>query len=215
MQNGPAFTLTVTGSGFSSSDTVVFNGKSEATTFVSSTELTASVSSSDLAPTGTLQVDVQAGGTSTSSLSFYVVPAVKTQQHAVSGGGALNGVNVNLSPITPTLSLQFVGTCPASCSGSTAGISISLSQVLADGGHVTMFLAGPGLVPGTFFLFTGAGNDITVTQPVVSDFEAGNPPYVTFSIALSDDTALGPRSIIVTNVAGEISVSPGGLQITP
>jgi trimeric autotransporter adhesin len=216
MQNGPGFVLTVNGSGFSSGNTVLFNGKSETTTFVSSGQLTASLSSSDLALPGVLQVTVQTGSTVTAPASFYVVPAISAQQVTVSPGSSVNSSNVNLSPITPTLSLQFVGTCNnGNCSATQAGTSVSLNQAIQNGGQVQMYLAGPGLVPGTFFAFTGGSNDITVTQPVVSDFNSNASPHsVSFQITVSASTALGPRSIVVLNVGGEISVFPGGLLLT-
>ena len=205
------------GGGFSSGDTVIFNGKPETTTFVRATQLTASVSSADLPLPGVLQVTVQTGSTVTAPLNFYVVPAISAPEHVVTAGGSLNNVNVNLGPITPTLSLQYIGTCSSGgCLASTAGTSISLSQALAGGGQVQMYLLGSGLLPGAFFVFSGASGDITVTQPVVSDFNTnGNPPAVIFNITVSASTAIGPRSIIVMNVGGEISVFPGGLSITP
>jgi len=218
MQNGSAFVLTVNGSSFSNGNTVFFNGKAETTTFVSAAQLTASVSSADLSLPGVLQVAVQTGSTVTTPQNFYVVPSISPQTVAVTGGDPLS-VNVNLSPMTitaTTLSLHFVGICAgASCSASQAGTSFSLSQAIANGGEVEMYLIGPGLVPGTFFIFTGGSGDITVTQPVASDFIAGaNPPAVRFNIAVSANTALGARSVAVMNPAGEISVFPGGLSIT-
>jgi len=232
-QKGPGFTLTVNGSGFSNGNTVLFNGNSETTTFVNSTQLTASVSTADIAlpgvnaPIPALQVTVQTGSTVTAPTSFYVVPEISAQKLAVSGGGSVGSVNVNLSPITPTLSLQFVGICSnGSCSASQAGTQVSLSQAIADGGRVQMYLVGPGLVPGAFFRFTADSGDITVTQPLTfdpacplggdcSDFIPGNPPSVVFNITVSGSTALGPRSILVMNPGGGIWLYPGALLITP
>jgi hypothetical protein len=219
MQNGPSFTLTVNGSGFSNGNTVLFNGKSEMTTFVNSTQLTASVSPADLSPPGVLQVTVQTGSTVTAPMSFYVVPSISAQQFSVSPGGVVSSVNVNLSPLQPTLFLELVGTCAGmNCSASQSGTSTSLSQAIANGGLVQMYIAGIGIVPGTFFVFTGPpgeSDDITVTQPVVSDFPDVHGPTVSFNITVSGSTALGLRSITVMNSAGEISVFPGALLITP
>jgi len=163
-------------------------------------------------------VAVQSGSTVTAPTSFYVVPSISAHQLAVSGGGSVGGVNVNLSPIQPALFLYLVGTCAGgTCSASQSGTSISLSQV-GNGGQVQMYLAGIGVVPGTYYVFTGqsgGSDDITVTQPVVSDFADVNGPTVTFNITVSPSTALGPRSVTVMNSAGEISVFPGALLITP
>jgi len=223
MQNGPAFMLTVNGSGFSNGNTVLFNGKAETTSFVSSSQLTASVSSGDLTLPGTLQVTVQTGSTVTAPASFYIVPLVSRQTLTVSAGGSPSA-NVNLSPISPTLSLQLVGTCAGlSCSASQSGTSVSLTQANANGGEVQMIIYGSGLMPGTFFVFTGGSGDITVTQPVTgtgdgtSDFIRCGSGAVCFNINLSAvnaTTGLGPRSVTAINVDGEISVFPGGLLIT-
>ncbi len=55
---GPAFTLTVNGSGFASYSTVLWNGLERPTTYVSSTRLTAAIAASDIAVSGTAQVTV-------------------------------------------------------------------------------------------------------------------------------------------------------------
>ena len=65
---GPAFTLTVTGSGFVSNSTVKWNGTALTTTFVSVTKLTASVPAANIASAGKPKVTVvtpgPGGGTS-------------------------------------------------------------------------------------------------------------------------------------------------------
>ncbi len=53
-----AFTLTVTGSGFTSSSVVRWNGNARTTTFVSATQLTAAIPASDIAAAGTASVTV-------------------------------------------------------------------------------------------------------------------------------------------------------------
>ena len=55
---GPAFTLTVTGTGFTSQSSVLWNGASLATTFVSATKLSAPVPASDITTPGTDAVAV-------------------------------------------------------------------------------------------------------------------------------------------------------------
>ena len=54
----PAFTLTVTGSGFVSASVVRWNGAARTTTFVIDTQLQASIPASDVAVAGTAQVSV-------------------------------------------------------------------------------------------------------------------------------------------------------------
>jgi hypothetical protein len=68
---GTAFTLTVKGSGFVSTSTVSFNGKTEATTFSSGTQLMAAIPAADISSGGAVNVTVTnpgpSGSTSTAS----------------------------------------------------------------------------------------------------------------------------------------------------
>ena len=54
---GPAFTLTVNGSGFGATSTVRWNGSNRSTTFASGDRLTAAISAADIANAGTARVD--------------------------------------------------------------------------------------------------------------------------------------------------------------
>ncbi len=54
----PAFKLTVLGSGFSSGDTVQWNGSSRTTTYVATTELIAQINAADIAATGSASISV-------------------------------------------------------------------------------------------------------------------------------------------------------------
>ena len=73
---GPAFTLSVTGSGFTPQSQLSWNGIPETTTFVSATSLNASIPASDIQNPGTVAVSVidQTYGAS-NSLPFTIVPA--------------------------------------------------------------------------------------------------------------------------------------------
>jgi hypothetical protein len=71
-----AFVLTATGSGFTSSSQIQFNGVSRATTFVSSTTLTTSISSGDVATAGSRSITVVTpapGGGTSSAVALTVV----------------------------------------------------------------------------------------------------------------------------------------------
>lgn len=73
---GPSFTLTVTGTRFTSQSILVWNRIQVPTTFISSTELRAQISASDIATAGSVPVyvyDPQAGSSNTES--FTVQPA--------------------------------------------------------------------------------------------------------------------------------------------
>ncbi len=74
--------LTVTGGGFVSGATVLWNGSTRATTLVSATQLTATILAADLAVVGTADVAVfnpAPGGGSSTSLTFSIDSAPQTQ----------------------------------------------------------------------------------------------------------------------------------------
>ena len=74
----PAFTLTVNGTGFTSSSVVYWNGTSRPTTFVMANQLTAQISAADVANAATVPVYVRTtggiygGGTNSNTMNFTV-----------------------------------------------------------------------------------------------------------------------------------------------
>jgi hypothetical protein len=206
MQNGSAFSLTANGSGFSSGDQVVFNGSMVAATVSNSTQLTAQIPGSAISKPGTFSVTVQSGGTTSSAQDFYVVPAINPTPVTVTGG-ATASVSISVatvSSLSPLL-LQAIG---INTSAGSSAIAVSPGQT------VSLFVVGTGILPGTFYEVTG-NDDVAVTQPVVSDFTktTGGTPAVNLSVTISSSAAAGPRNLIVTDPAGEISVFPGGILI--
>ena len=78
IEEGKAFTLTVTGAGFVSSSKVEWNGSPLSTTYVSPTELTASVPASLIASPGTASVTVaNPGGTNSLPATFTVSASIQ------------------------------------------------------------------------------------------------------------------------------------------
>ena len=74
---GPAFTLTVNGTGFASGDVVNWNGSALSTTYVSATQLTASVPASLIVVSATAAITVVSGGVTTSnSYPLAVIPSI-------------------------------------------------------------------------------------------------------------------------------------------
>jgi hypothetical protein len=207
------FDLDVYGHRFSATTQVVFNGTPEPTTYLGdSTQLTARISSTDIALAGSYSVVVQDNDQTTNALNFYVVPPVLAQDVQVAAGGTTNEINIAVTPASaPALALLAVG------EGNTAG---GTGMTLLQGGTADLFLAGRGIVPGTFYMIAGDSQDIAVTQPLAADFQTahdqdGNPiPAVTVQISALPNAALGPRNILVTNPDGEISVFVGGVFVS-
>ena len=85
----PAFTLTVTGSGFVSASQVQVNGSARATTFVSATTLTAAIPASDVASAGSLAISVTSpapGGGTSGTVTFTVTAPSSSPTLRINGG---------------------------------------------------------------------------------------------------------------------------------
>jgi hypothetical protein len=162
----------------------------------------------------TVTVTSQADGTKTASASVTIVTQSSSANAVqVVSGQAISNINVQVSPLAPTLSIYGAGTCDGStCSTAAAGAQV------AQGGAATIFLVGNGIVSGTVYSISGKPTDVTVVQP--SGLQFGNTsngtPSVTFDITVSPNAVPGPRNIMVSNPnTGELSVFVGGLLITP
>jgi subtilisin family serine protease len=86
MPGGPAFTLTVNGTGFISSSTVQWNSSPRPTTYVSSSQLTAAITVADIATGGTASVTVlnpAPGGGPSNTATFIVGTPKKVYLPAV------------------------------------------------------------------------------------------------------------------------------------
>jgi hypothetical protein len=96
--------------------------------------------------------------------------------------------------------------------GTTAG---SVGVEVKQGSSPRLLLVGQGIVQGTFYEITGSG--VQVIQPSSTDFgqTTDGTPSVRLFIVVSPVAALGPRNIIVTNSAGELSAFVGGVRIIP
>jgi len=129
----------------------------------------------------------------------------------VSSGQTISNVNVQISQLTPTLSIYGAGTCSgSSCETAATGLQVP------PGGSATVFLVGKGIVPGTVYSISGKPTDVSVMQPSGSQFgQTGNgTPSVSFDITVSSSAVPGLRNIMVSNPStGELSVFVGGLLI--
>ncbi len=160
----------------------------------------------------TITATSQADGTKSASATVTVVTrssGANTVQ--VASGQTISNINVEVSPLTPTLSIYGAGTC----SGSSCSTAATGAQV-AQGGSATIFVVGSGIVSGTVYSISGNPADVTVVQPSGSQFGQTNDgtPSVTFDITVSATAVPGLRNIMVSNpTTGELSVFVGGLLI--
>jgi uncharacterized protein YjdB len=226
-----------------SSATVGFGTTDQFTATVSGTTNTAVAWSVKGSNGGTTQVGtISSSGLYTAPAATSASVPGPPQLVPVTAGQATSSVNITVPQLNPVnsvtvtatsqadttksasatvtlsgLAIAFVGQCPPAsntCTAGSTGVQISRSQT--GGQAVDLFIVGYGIVPGTTYAISG--NDIVVTQPSSLNFgntTDGTYPAVYFPIVVSPTAALGPRNIVVTNSANELSAFPGGLEIIP
>ena len=138
---GPAFTLTVDGSGFVAGSNVQWNGAPIPTTYLSPTLLTASVSSALITSPANADITVlNTGGLTSNDVTFPVAaapPSLLTISHIADGGGWRSSillVNNDVVPATYTVSFHSdagLSYTPALASGFTSGtIAVGGSTII-------------------------------------------------------------------------------------
>ncbi|HUJ17960.1 MAG TPA: hypothetical protein VL197_08195 [Nitrospirota bacterium] len=201
---GPAFTLTVNGSGFVSSSAVQWNGANRTTTYVTSSQLTAGITAADIATAGTATVTVYTpapgGGTSNAqvfSILSIPMPAISTISPAsATAGGTAFTLTVNGSGFVSSSTVQWNGanrtTTYMSATQLTAGITAA-DIATAGTATVTVFNPAPG---------GGTSNALTFTITTPS-----NPVPLTTSISPAAATAGGADFTLTVNGSGFVSGS--------
>jgi hypothetical protein len=142
MAGGPAFTLTVNGTGFVNGSSVVWNGTAKTTTFVSSTQLQAPVTTADIAFGSTAAITVSTpspgGGTSPALSLVLNNPAPTIASLSPSPVTQTNQgmpLTVTGSGFVPSSTITWNGTTRATTfsSGSQLQTTISANDVAALG----------------------------------------------------------------------------------
>lgn len=177
-----ATTITVTGTGFTSSTAIQVAGVSDPTTFISSTQVTAILPPNQLAAAGTATI-VASNGTSTGSISLQVnnpVPSV-----------------AQISPATLP-----AGTSSASVTLTGTGF-VTISTVQVDGSNrQTTFISGTQIsaILSAADLAAAGGHSITVANGTPG---GGTSPTVALAVANPSPTitALSPGSILAGTTA--------------
>ncbi len=103
---GPAFALTVNGSGFPSDSVVQWNGSTLSTAFVNGTQLTASVPASLIATSGTATIQVSSSAGASNAVTFTInsisVVNAASNQPAIAPGSLISIYGTNLASTTAT-----------------------------------------------------------------------------------------------------------------
>ncbi|MEK7216875.1 MAG: PPC domain-containing protein, partial [Chloroflexota bacterium] len=127
---GPAFTLTVNGTGFINGVSVVrWTGSDRTTTFVSGTQLTASITQTDIILQGTAQVTVfnpPPGGGSSNGVTFTIAAlTITTTRLPDTTGGKSYDFRLAATAGAPPLTWSLTGTLPADLTLNTTTGQIS------------------------------------------------------------------------------------------
>ncbi len=202
-----AFTLTVDGTGFTSTSVVRWNSTDRPTTFVSATRLTAAIAATDLATSGTAQVTVftpAPGGGTSNSLTFTIgSPPALTVSATTVGPGA---------SVTATLSNGSGGSGDWLALAATGAPNTSYLQWTYVGAGVTTrtWTVTMPTTPGTyeFRLFLNNGFTRAATSPTVTiDSSSSVNPAPTLS-------ALTPSRVPVGSLAFTLTVDGTGFAST-
>jgi subtilisin family serine protease len=195
---GPAFTLTLNGSGFVPSSVVRWNGSSRPTTFVSATQLQASIAASDIATVGSNTVTVATpapGGGTSGAVTFAVIaPPTLTVSATSAQPGATVTVTLNNGNGGATDWLAFAATT----SPNTSYITYTYvgSGVTKRTWSVTMPTTAGAY---EFRYFPNGGFTRTATSPaIIVQSGQGSTPVI---------TSLSPSSITAGAAAFTLTVN--------
>lgn len=154
MAGSPALTLTVSGSGFTSSSVVIVGGTPEATTYVSTTQLTATVPPAQLANGAQLAVSVSNGTSSSTAVNLDVdnpAPVIASISPAMALAGAASEViTVTGSGFVPSTVVDVNGSARATTYVSVTQVSATLpSTDFSAAGNLSIAAVNPSPGGGT------------------------------------------------------------------
>jgi len=220
-----AFTLTVTGTNFSSGESVLWNGTVLATTFVNATTLTAAVPANLIAGAGAATVTVS--GASGSQTLTIVSPALAgiSPSTAVAGSGAFT-LTATGTNFLATESIQWNGTALVTTYGGASLTATVPASLIASAGSATVTVSGA--TGSQTFTITGSAPVITPggIVPVGSTISTISPgAWISIygsNLAPSDTpvewtgnfpTTLGGVSVLIDGKPAYLSyVSPGQIN---
>ena len=204
----PAFTLSVTGSGFLSSSVIEWNDTPLATTYINAQQLTASIPAADIADPGSAQIAVfnaaPGGGTSsTSDLTIAAPLSTTTILSIVPGGGTLTAG----TPYTLTAAVSATGETATPTGNVVFAIGSSTQTVvLSSSGKATF----AGMAPATAGSLT-----ISATYQGAPGFQTSASNNLNETVALANNampvmTSLSPAFTAAGGSAFTLTVSGSG-----
>ncbi len=212
---GPAYTIQVSGSGFTNASKVLINGNVRSTTYVSSSSLTAQVLASDIADSGqaNVQVTTPAPGGGTSD-TFIIL--INTQIPTVTVTPASLDVTTTQS-LKVTVSVSGVSGYPAPTGSVALSTGIYSTAATLSAGSATLTLPAGSLPSGTVTLNANYAAD---TPGSTLYRNANGQATVSVGVAnkVTPTVSVTPSASSITTAQGltlNISVSGGSGNPTP
>lgn len=194
--------VSLTGAGMNSSNVVVFTSASGT---VNANPSTATSTSLNVTVPGTAitgPVFVRNGQQVSSSKILEITTASGIQIKSavtVPAAGTVSGADIYVPAPSQALTFTAIGLI-------STGSAYAATAPVARGATTGLFLVGTGFSAGTTVTVTGSG--VTLSSPVIT-----NGTQITINATVDASAATGPRSVILTNSAGDTSILSGGLLI--
>ncbi len=204
---GPAFTITVSGTGFTNSSTVEWNASAVPTTYVNSGQLTASIPASLIASAGTAAITVVTPGAGTSNaVTFTINPGPPVisglSPSAVTAGGPAFTLTVNGSGFVSGSTVEWNGTAVTTSFVSATQLTASVSaSLIITPSTVTVTVVNTGEGTSNAFIFAvGAAPGVQNGQ-LISHIADGGGWRSTLLLA-NTDTVPAPYTVSFWNDMG-------------
>jgi hypothetical protein len=205
---GADFTLTISGTYFTSTAVVMWNNTALTTTYESATELTAMVPASLIATAGSASVSVSTDRESSASESFFIsAPAVSGQSPSPSVARGFT-LAVNSSATAPAVIGAIAA--PSAASAVTANTvsppptitGMSPSSVVANGAAFTLTVSGTNFISTAVVMWNNTA--LTTTYVSTTTLKAAVPAslivsYSTVSITVTTSGGVSPSAIFTIN----------------
>ena len=190
---GPAFTLTVTGTGFVPGSVVRFNGEDRPTSYVNPTQLTAAISGADIQNGGTAAITVvnpaPGGGVSNAtSLAINNPAPVLSALNPNTIAAGSNGFTLGIvgTGFVPTSVVQYNGTARQTTFVSSSMLTIQVSTAdLASASNVTITVVTPAPGGGTSNGLTFVISSLPNPTPSISSLTPNAKPSGSAAFALT------------------------------
>lgn len=212
---GPSFTLTVSGSGFISSSTVLWGGVSKATTYISANSLTASILAGDISTSTNVSIAISSplpGGGTSNAQTFTVTSDVIPNPVPVISSISPNSKTVGDSDFTMNIfGSNFISSSVALVNGITRTTTFSSSTELsinflasellfASTSSITVFNSLPGGGTSNSSTFTVSSSTPLNPSPILSQLSSNSKMAgaLGFTMSLIGSNFI-PSSIVLVN----------------